>query len=799
MARELDATLHSLLVSVLIRRHGEVDVQALCSKVRGFTARWRVRVALPRDVFFQRRRGDAPKLDAGQESCQDTAVDTIRGPCFRLCRHARQRPPHQNTLGGAGSADNVSHGMAGAGHNGQALHRNDSLCKITLLLDQEHEPRRGRQANCSATTRSLRTRALPCFHSHRRWNGRKKKGFSSCEKREAHQIVCVIALSPWGRLSVVPPEPASQAGWYGVTQLRGPISVDTTRALPRGCSARSSHPCAHCLTLPPFLRSLSSRFHYPRIFPSSFSFPFVFLAGRNKRSLVDHFHLEKFCSLSRARACALDRCPSPVGGHAAEWLAKGVWRRALAAMVSVGGSSSGDGPDGEALLTMEKFLDSPKAQPHLRSATCSGLRKAGVDVSLPNELKTVLAPSIHNLPRGNMNFSVLPQHNRKGTSMPSSVHWYQSPIVSPEPLKAHQRRPKQTAFKRNDFAGTAAMKLAITQTMMDSPADGQAAGVGGDPGPLRRLEARKTPLQGPKGLHNLANGSKQLPRSNGMLLSITSDPRIAPEDELAEPDSRFPAADDAFRIVGHRENLRFNRTLPVKYVSGATRAVGSTVTSTEETLRGGDMYPFTMTDRAGGPDRILPPDATFSLLSQSLPQGMLKEDRRIFHSMAECIKHAENPPTSRTARQESKKNALEEYVARGRESYETSKAGMRGLIKKSRLGHGNPTTWTTPRFTIGKEQIPVQPIPIPEENLRLRTAGPCRRRSLDPNKPPDTVSCPIPLMLLTCPADLAQHNRRQVKGGEEQDLPHLAGCRTLVSWRGRPTWTTPWTTRKACW
>lgn len=167
MARELDTTLHSLPFAALARRHGEVDVQVLCSKVGGFTARWRVRVALPRDVFFQRRRGDASKLDSGEEPCQDTAVDTIRGPCFRLCRHARQRPPHQNTLEGAGSADNVSQGMTGARHNGQALHRNDSLCQITLLLDQEHEPRRGRQANRSATTPSLRTRALPCFHSGR--------------------------------------------------------------------------------------------------------------------------------------------------------------------------------------------------------------------------------------------------------------------------------------------------------------------------------------------------------------------------------------------------------------------------------------------------------------------------------------------------------------------------------------------------------------------------------------------------------------------------------------------------------
>ena len=405
----------------------------------------------------------------------------------------------------------------------------------------------------------------------------------------------------------------------------------------------------------------------------------------------------------------------------------------------MGGSPTGDsGPDEEAMLTMEQFLESPKAQPHLRSA-CGDLRKNGLDVQHPNELKTVLAPSIHNLPDGAMQFHLLPRHNRKGTSMPSSVHWYQSSIGSPEPLMAHQGRPKQTAFMRNDHAGTMAMK----ETM--NAISAYAGHAGGDSSPSRRLAARKTPLHGPKGLHNLANGSKELPKSNDIVLSITSDSYVdAPGDESAQPDSRFPAADDPFRIVGHRENLRFNRTVPAKHVSGAVRAMGSTVVSKEETVRSGEMYPTTMTDRAGGPDRILPPDATFSLLSQSLPQGMLKEDRRIFHSMTECIKHADSAPTSRSVRREAAASALNDYVVKGRESYDASKAGMRGLIKKSRAGHGNPTTWKTPRFTVGKEQILVQPIPIPEENLRLRTAGPCLRRPPDPNKPPDTVSYPMP-------------------------------------------------------
>jgi hypothetical protein len=420
-------------------------------------------------------------------------------------------------------------------------------------------------------------------------------------------------------------------------------------------------------------------------------------------------------------------------------------------MGSVGGSTGGSGPDDEAMLTIEHYLESPKAQPHLRSATCGDLRKAGLDIRQPNELKTVTAPSIHNLPKGEMQFHRLPRHNRKGTTMPSSVHWYQSSIGSPEPLMAHQRRPKQTAFMRNDHEGTTAMK----ETMNFFTANaGQVTRAGGDYSPSRMLAARKTPLNGPKGLHNLANGSIGLPKSNDIVLSITSDPMDqAPEDEYAQPDCRFPAADDPFRIVGHRENLRFNRTVPAKHVSGAVRAMGSTAVSKEENVRSGEMYPRTMTDRAGGPERILPPDATFSLLSQSLPQGMLKEDRRIFHSMTECIKHSDGAPTSRSVRREAATKSLNDYIVKGQESYEATKAGMRGLIKKSRIGHGNPTTWKTPRFTVGKEQILVQPIPIPEENLRLRTAGPCLRRPPDPNKPPDTVSCPMPRQCILSGAD----------------------------------------------
>lgn len=224
-----------------------------------------------------------------------------------------------------------------------------------------------------------------------------------------------------------------------------------------------------------------------------------------------------------------------------------------------------------------------------------------------------------------------------------------------------------------------------------------------------------------------------------IILSITSDLNIAPDHESAHPDSRFPPADDDFRIVGvgKRENLRFNRTVSSKLVTGALRASTTSVPFMEETVRVAEMYPRTITNRTGG-HRLLPPDATFSLLQQSLPQGMLKEDRRVSHNMQECIKHVIDPETSREARHEQTKHALNAYTVKGFASYQEGKLGMRSLATKSRLGNGNPVTWKTPRFTVCKERA--EPIPIPEENLRLRTAGPARRRPVDPNRPPQTAS-----------------------------------------------------------
>lgn len=359
------------------------------------------------------------------------------------------------------------------------------------------------------------------------------------------------------------------------------------------------------------------------------------------------------------------------------------------------------GPDDAGLRNIETFLESPKAQPFLRNTTVGSLRAASIDLLYPNELKTVLAPTIHRLPMGEDRMDMLPRHNRKGLSMPSSVMWYESVIGSPEPLKVHERRRVQTALNRNDFKGT------LTRTMMKPPsAHGVYAGVdpfatlSADPGAAKRQADRKTPLRGPKGLHKFTVGKIALPKSHDIVLSITSDPTIAPEDEMAEPDCRFPPGDDQFRIVGvsRRENLRYNRLNPSKVVKGAIRAstsLAETAPYMEETIRNGDMYPPTISNR-GGP-RILPPDATFSLLHQSLPQGLLKEDRREYHTMMECIKHLESrPATSLEVRRETKTKAIADFTVACHQSYEVGKAGMKSSITKSRLGHGNPVTWKTP-------------------------------------------------------------------------------------------------------
>lgn len=297
---------------------------------------------------------------------------------------------------------------------------------------------------------------------------------------------------------------------------------------------------------------------------------------------------------------------------------------------------------------------------------------------------------------------------------------------------AHRQRPVQPVLDRNDFKGN------LNDDLMRAPSGVVASlhKMQHDPTSALRQTARRTPQHGPKGLHSISAGTNPLPRTHDMILSITSDPNIAPEDQ---PDSRFPPADNDFRIVGKRENLRFNRTVPSKFVTGALRASMKSLHDEpimEETIRLGEMYPRTMTNRGEAP-RLLPPDATFSLLQQSLPHGMLKEDRCVSHNMQECIKHEIDPETSREVRHEKKRQSMEAYTVKGFASYEDGKHGMRSLINKSRLGNGNPVTWKTPRFSVG--QVRVDPIPIPEENLRLRTAGPARRRPIDPNKPPQTV------------------------------------------------------------
>jgi len=391
------------------------------------------------------------------------------------------------------------------------------------------------------------------------------------------------------------------------------------------------------------------------------------------------------------------------------------------------------GPDEAGMRAIETFLESadPPAPPR-HAATCGGLRAASVDLPLPNELTALVASAMHMQPHGQQRFDEVPRHNKRGSTLPSSIPWYQHSSGSVEPLKAHDRRPVQPALNRNDFVGT------LTATDQERPADPSAA--------AKRLADTKTPRRGPKGLHNFAVGRKTLPKSHDIVLSITSDLEVRPEDEAAQPDSRFPPADNEFRIVGKRENLRFNRTIPSKFKTGALRASMSSVPSMEETIRPAELYPRTMTDRAGGP-RINPPDGTFSILNQSLPLGLLKHDRRVYHSMPDCLKYEQSrPQTSWEEREKTKQQNLAEYTVKAHASYEEGKTGFKSMVKKSRLGHGNPVTWKTPRFTVGKEQIEKTIIPIPEENLRLRTSGPCLRRPPDPNKPPQTVR---PLTLIS--------------------------------------------------
>ena len=391
------------------------------------------------------------------------------------------------------------------------------------------------------------------------------------------------------------------------------------------------------------------------------------------------------------------------------------------------GQSLPAGPDEAGMRAIETFLDGiDGAPPPRHAATCGGLRTGSIDILQPNELKSLVAPGMHIQPHGQVRFDEVPRHNMRGSTLPSSIPWYQHSQGSVEPLKAHDRRPVQPTLNRNDFVGT------LSVTNQERPADPSAA---------KRQADTKTPQRGPKGLHNFAVGRKMLPKSHDIVLSITSDQEIRPEDEAAQPDSRFPPADNEFRIVGvgKRENLRFNRTIPSKFKTGALRASVSSVPSMEETIRPAELYPRTMTDRADGP-RMNPPDGIVSILSQSLPLGLLKKDRRVYYSMTECLQYEQSrPQTSLEVREETKKQDWADYAEKGHASYEEGKTAFRSVAKKCRLGHGNPTTWKTPRFTVGKEQIEKKTIPIPPENLRLRTAGPCLRRPPDLNKPPVTV------------------------------------------------------------
>jgi len=400
-------------------------------------------------------------------------------------------------------------------------------------------------------------------------------------------------------------------------------------------------------------------------------------------------------------------------------------RGGLAGGHDSGAQSLPAGPDEAGMRAIETFLDGIDGAPPPRHAeTCGGL--GSTDILQPNELKSLVSPGIHIQPHGQVRFDEVPRHNMRGSTLPSSMQWYQHSQGSVEPLKAHDRRPVQPTFNRNDFVGT------LAATNQERPADPSAA---------KRQADTKTPLRGPKGLRNFAVGRKMLPKSHDIVLSITSDQEIWPEDQSAQPDSRFPPPDNEFRIVGvgKRENLRFNRTIPSKFRTGALRASVSSVPSMDETIRPAELYPRTITDRAGGP-RINPPDGIVSILSQSLPRGLLKKDRRAYCSMTECLQYEQSrPQTSWEVREETKKQDWADYTEKGHTSYEEGKTAFRSVAKKCRLGHGNPTTWKTPRFTVGKEQIEKKTIPIPPENLRLRTAGPCLRRPPDPNKPPETV------------------------------------------------------------
>ena len=353
------------------------------------------------------------------------------------------------------------------------------------------------------------------------------------------------------------------------------------------------------------------------------------------------------------------------------------------------------GPDQEGLRTIEEYLETETdVQPHVRNAMCGSLQWASLDV--------------------------LPRHNKKGSSMASTVLWHQHDGIRFDP--SAPRKPP------ND------MSSSLGEIFVWEGSDGGGGLRPSSVSAADRLEARRTPLRGPKGLHSIALGKKPLPKSHDIILSITANPVIIPEDESAQPDSRFPPGDNQFRIVGVgrlkqnlRGNLRGNRTVPAKHVTGAIHASSSNVPWMEETIRTGQMIPATRTNLEGGP-KILPPESTVQALMHSLPRGLLREDRKEHRSILDCMKPPPRPETSCELRLENTNKALSALTGEALETqWAESKIGRRNGIKINR-GIGNPVTWQTPRFKFGKEVIDVAPVPIPEENLRLRTAGPARRR-----------------------------------------------------------------------
>ena len=421
-----------------------------------------------------------------------------------------------------------------------------------------------------------------------------------------------------------------------------------------------------------------------------------------------------------------------------------------------GSGASRYGPDEAGLQAIEHFVVAGPAAIPFEDHGPGSLRAPGLNISQENHLTEVVAPSLHRQARGAQRFDAVPHHNRRGTSMPSSIKWFQTTTGSLEPLGAHGGREEMPVCQRNDNIG----HLGSDLIRPASVAAGRGPGgshweVSRDPTAAERQRASRTPLHGPKGLHHLARGTMTLPKSNDIVLRITSDPVISPEDvgSSALPESKFPRFIPPERIVGigRRENLRFNRTVPATFVTGPTRSTNSSLPANVTTVRQADMYPMTMTDRRNGEAtglRVLPPDASFSLLMQSKPLGLLKNDRRIVKTLQECIKHEDQPDTSGETKQGAKARELAEYIRQGHENYSVAKDALRTISKKYRLGNGNAITWKTPRYVSHQKvrqvdfqgaKVDIKPRPIATDNMAKMPGVESQRARPSVTKRPGTT------------------------------------------------------------